>query len=202
MSETTTAPSARGTAPSARGTAPSAAASAPIGSYTPSSLRGRIDDVTVIDVRTPGEFDSIHVPHARNVPLDQLRARVDEVRSLVDEGREVVLSCRTENRARQAQGVLAAAGVPSLPILEGGIVAWEAAGAPVVQGRLRWDLERQVRFTAGLLVLVSILVSLVFPPARFVAGFVGAGLVVAAVTNTCAMALLLAKLPYNRPRAG
>jgi rhodanese-related sulfurtransferase len=175
---------------------------ASLGSYTPSSLRGRIDDVTIIDVRTPGEFESIHAPRAHNVPLDQLRARVDEVRSLVDEGREVVLSCRTENRARQAQGLLAAAGVPSLPILEGGIVAWEAAGAPVVRGRLRWDLERQVRFTAGLLVLVSILVSLVFPAARFVAGFVGAGLVFAAVTNTCAMALLLAKLPYNRPRSG
>lgn len=177
-------------------------ATAPIASYTPSSLRGRIDDLTIIDVRTPGEFESIHVAHARNVPLDQLRARVDEVRSLVDEGREVVLSCRTENRARQAQALLAAAGVPSLPILEGGIVAWEAEGAPVVQGAIRWDLERQVRFTAGLLVLVSVLVSLVFPPARFVAGFVGAGLVFAALSNTCAMASGLAKLPYNRPRTG
>lgn len=175
---------------------------APITSYTPRSLRGRIDEITLVDVRTPGEFDSIHVPHAHNVPLDQLRRRVDEVRSLVDEGREVVLSCRTENRARQAQQLLAAAGVPSLPILEGGIVAWEAEGAPVVQGVLRWDMERQVRFTAGLIVLVSVLLSIVYPPARFVAGAVGAGLVFSAVTNTCTMALGLAKLPYNRPRSG
>ena len=138
---------------------------------------------------------SFYAPHA-------LRGRLDEVRALVDAGSEVVLSCRTENRARQAQQLLTAAGVPSLPIVEGGIVAWEADGAPVVRGVARWDMERQVRFTAGVLVLVSILVSLVIPEARFVAGFIGAGLVFSAVTNTCTMALGLAKLPYNRPRGG
>ncbi len=173
---------------------------APTGHYAPRSLRGRIDEVEIIDVRTPGEFESIHMPTARNLPLDELRGRLDEVRALVDTGSEVVLSCRTENRARQAQQMLATAGLPGLPIVEGGIVAWEAEGAPVVQGVLRWDMERQVRFAAGSLVLASILLSLVFPPARFVAGFIGAGLVFSAVTNTCTMALGLAKLPYNRPR--
>lgn len=172
------------------------------GYYAPHSLRGRIDEVEIIDVRTPGEFESVHMPTARNLPLDELRGRLDEVRALVDAGSEVVLTCRTENRARQAQQLLATAGVPSLPIVEGGIVAWEAEGAPVVRGVLRWDMERQVRFTAGALVLVSLLVGLVFPSARLVAGFVGAGLVFSAVTNTCTMALGLAKLPYNRPRSG
>jgi len=170
--------------------------------YAPHALRGRVDEVEIIDVRTPGEFESVHMPTARNIPLDELRGRLDEVRALVDAGSEVVLSCRTENRARQAQQLLTAAGVPSLPIVEGGIVAWEADGAPVVRGVARWDMERQVRFTAGVLVLVSILVSLVIPEARFVAGFIGAGLVFSAVTNTCTMALGLAKLPYNRPRGG
>ncbi|MFO7777129.1 MAG: rhodanese-like domain-containing protein [Nitriliruptoraceae bacterium] len=172
------------------------------GHYTPGSLRARVDEIEIIDVRTPGEFESVHMPTARNLPLDELGGRLDEVRALVDAGSEVVLSCRTQNRARQAQQVLAAAGMPGLPIVEGGIVAWEADGAPVVRGVLRWDMERQVRFTAGALVLVSILVSLVFPPARFVAGFVGAGLVFSALTNTCTMALGLAKLPYNRPPRG
>lgn len=172
-----------------------------ISTYAPRALRARVDQVTIIDVRTRGEFASSHMPRAHNLPLDELRGRVDEVRALVDAGGEVLLSCRTENRARQAQQLLAAAGVPSLPIVEGGIVAWEAEGAPVVRGVLRWDLERQVRFTAGALVLVAILLSLVFPAARIVAGFVGAGLVVSAVTNTCTMALVLAKLPYNRPRS-
>ena len=177
-----------------------ATASTGVSPYAPHALRARVDEVTILDVRTRGEFASSHMPRAHNVPLDELRGRLDEVRALVDAGGEVVLSCRTENRARQAQQLLATAGVPSLPIVEGGIVAWEAEGAPVVRGVARWDMERQVRFTAGMLVLVAILVSLVFPPARFVAGLIGAGLVVSAVTNTCTMALVLAKLPYNRPR--
>ena len=80
------------------------------------------------------------------------------------------------------------------------MLAWQNDGGEVVQDVIRWDLERQVRFTAGAIVLLSILVSIVFPPARFVAGFVGAGLVFAAVTNTCGMAMVLSKLPYNQPR--
>ena len=165
----------------------------------PRSLHDRLDDVEIIDVRTPGEFESVHVPTSKNLPLDDLKQHVEQVRAAVDEGREVVLVCRSGNRAHQAQDKLAEAGLPRLPILEGGMLAWQADDGPVVQDVIRWDLERQVRFVAGGLVLLSILASIVFPPARFVAGFVGAGLVVAAVTNTCAMGMLLAKLPYNRP---
>lgn len=66
------------------------------------------------------------------------------------------------------------------------------------RGAEKWSLERQVRLVAGAIVLVSILLSIAWPAARFVAGFVGAGLVFAAVSNTCMMGMLLAKLPYNR----
>jgi rhodanese-related sulfurtransferase len=167
----------------------------------PRTLKDRLDEVVVIDVRTPGEFESVHLPSAKNRPLDQLDGYRDEIRGLVDEGREVILVCRSGARAHQAQEQLAAAGLPELPILEGGVLAWEAADGPVVQDVIRWDLERQVRFVAGLIVLTAVLVSLVWPSARFVAGAVGAGLVFASLTNTCAMGMLLTRLPYNRPRS-
>ncbi len=163
-------------------------------------LRARLDDVEVIDVRTPGEFASVHLPSARNRPLDELDQHVAEIRDLLPTGRDVVLVCRAGSRAHQAQQRLTAAGLPELPILEGGILAWQQAEGPVVQDVIRWDLERQVRFAAGAMVLAAILVSLVVPPARFLAGMVGAGLIFAAVTNTCGMGMLLTKLPYNRPR--
>ncbi len=166
----------------------------------PRSLLPRLDDVEVIDVRTPGEFESVHIPTARNRPLDELDDHHDEIGELVRDGHEVVLVCRSGARAHQAQERLAAAGLPRLPILEGGVQAWESEGGDVVRDVIRWDLERQVRLVAGLIVTLSILASVVAPSARFVAGFVGVGLVVAAVTNTCTMGLLLAKLPYNRPR--
>ncbi|MET8310790.1 rhodanese-like domain-containing protein [Micromonospora sp. NPDC005173] len=150
----------------------------------------------LIDVRTPGEFETAHIPGSYNVPLDLLREHRDELRAHLDE--QVVLVCRSGQRAATAEAALAAAGLPNVRVLHGGITAWQAAGAPIRTGRARWDLERQVRLTAGSIVLVAVLVSMVFPPAKWVAAFIGAGLTVAAVTNTCAMGMLLSKLPYNR----
>jgi rhodanese-related sulfurtransferase len=166
----------------------------------PSTLHDRLDDVEIIDVRTPGEFESVRVPTASNHPLDALEGSVDHLRQLIEQGREVVLVCRSGARAHQAQDKLVEAGLPRLPILEGGMLAWQADDGPVVQDVIRWDLERQVRFVAGSLVLLAILVSIVYPPARYVAGFIGLGQIVAAWTNTCAMGMLLSRLPYNRPR--
>jgi hypothetical protein len=59
-------------------------------------------------------------------------------------------------------------------------------------------MDRQVRLVAGSLVLTGIVASLVAPKAKFLAGAIGAGLTFSAVTNTCAMAQMLGKLPYNR----
>jgi rhodanese-related sulfurtransferase len=167
----------------------------------PRELKSRVSEVTVVDVRTPGEYESVHVPASKNLPLDDLDGHVDTIRGAVDRGEQVVLLCRSGARAHQAQEKLVAAGLPELPIVEGGLMAWQQADGEVVQDVIRWDLERQVRFVAGSIVLLSILLSVVFPAARFVAGFVGAGLVFASVTNTCAMGMLLTKLPYNRPRS-
>jgi rhodanese-related sulfurtransferase len=163
-------------------------------------LKSRMNEAVVIDVRTPGEFESVHIPRSRNIPLDQIERHADELREAADSGKEIVLVCKSGARAHQAQEKLEAAGVKDLPILEGGMTAWQQADGDVVQDVIRWDLERQVRLVAGSIVLLSILASLVWPPARFVAGFVGAGLVFAAVSNTCMMGMALTKLPYNQPK--
>lgn len=158
------------------------------------------DGPRLIDVRTPGEFAAGHIEGSYNVPLDLLREHRGELRHHLDE--TVVLICRSGNRAAQAERALAAAGLPNLRLLAGGMVAWEADGAPVRRPRPRWDLERQVRLVAGALVLGAVLVGIVVPPVTWLAAFVGAGLALAALTNTCLMGRLLARLPYNRgPRA-
>jgi hypothetical protein len=61
----------------------------------------------------------------------------------------------------------------------------------------RWDLERQVRLVAGSVVLSSILGSIVVPRLKWLAAGMGGGLAVAALTNSCAMGMLLSRLPYN-----
>jgi rhodanese-related sulfurtransferase len=150
----------------------------------------------VLDVRTPAEFEAMHIPGSYNVPLDTLREHREEIQQHLET--DVVLVCRSGQRAAQAEQALAELGMPNLHVLDGGILGWEGAGAPVRRGRQRWDLERQVRLVAGSIVLLSVLVSLLVPAAVAVAGFVGAGLTVAALTNTCAMGAALSRLPWNR----
>ncbi|MEU6075104.1 rhodanese-like domain-containing protein [Micromonospora sp. NPDC047074] len=150
----------------------------------------------LLDVRTPAEFETAHIPGAYNVPLDLLREHREELRRHLDE--DVVLICRSGARAAQAGQALAGAGLPNLTVLDGGMSAWQAAHAPVRQGTPRWDLERQVRLVAGSIVLVSVLGSVFVPGLKWVAALIGAGLTFAAVTNTCAMGMLLGRLPYNR----
>ena len=70
------------------------------------------------------------------------------------------------------------------------------------QHALVQKLERQVRFTAGSLVLTGVVLAvLIHPYFVWLSAFIGAGLVFAAVTDTCAMGMLLAKMPWNKPTA-
>lgn len=150
----------------------------------------------LLDVRTPAEFETAHIPGSYNVPLDLLREHRDEIMAHLDE--EVVLVCRSGQRAGQAEETLRAAGLGNVHILDGGILDWEAKGFTLNHGRSKWHLERQVRLVAGTIVLTSILGSIVVPKLRWVAGAVGAGLTFAALSDTCAMGAALSKLPYNR----
>lgn len=153
----------------------------------------------VLDVRTPGEFETAHISGAYNVPLDLLKEHRDEIRTHLDD--QVVLVCRSGHRAAQAEQTLRGAGLDNVHVLEGGMTAWGAAGFTVNRGAQRWDLERQVRLVAGVIVALSVLLGIIVPGVEWVAFAMGAGLAVAALTNTCLMGMMLAKLPYNRGAA-
>jgi len=156
--------------------------------------------IRLLDVRTPAEFEAVHIRGAYNVPLDRLAEHREELRLHVRE--PIVLVCRSGQRARQAEQALREIGMENLHILDGGMNAWEAAELPVERGRQRLSLERQVRIAAGALAAAGgILALLVNPLFALVPVFIGTGLVMAGVTGFCPMALLLAKLPYNRVAA-
>ena len=150
----------------------------------------------LIDVRTPGEFETVHIAGAYNVPLDLLREHRDEIGEHLE--RDVVLVCRSGQRAAQAEDTLRAAGLVNVHVLDGGMTAWESAGLPVNRGTERWDLERHVRLVAGSIVVSSVLGSIAAPKLKWLAAGIGSGLAYAALSNTCAMGMLLARLPYNR----
>lgn len=172
---------------------------APTTTITAAELRQRLDggqSPRIIDVRTPSEFETAHIEGSFNVPLDVLRAQRAEVVARLDS--DVVLVCRSGQRATQADEALRGAGLTSGRVLEGGLSGWESDGFEVDCGVQRWELERQVRLVAGSLVVTSVLGSAAVPKLKWLGALVGGGLVFAAVSNTCAMASALARLPYNR----
>lgn len=154
------------------------------------------DGPRVLDVRSPGEFQTVHIPGSYNVPLDLLREHRHELRTHLED--QVVLVCRSGNRAQEAEKILASTGLPNLHVLNGGVTAWEQSGAQVNRGDGKWDLERQVRLVAGGLVVAGVLASIRLPQAKWLSGFIGAGLTTAALTNSCLMGQMLSKLPYNQ----
>ena len=160
------------------------------------------EPVEFIDVRTPAEFEQVHVEGAQSVPLDVLdveavrRARENEGRAATP----LFVICQSGGRSARACEQFAAAGIANVFSIDGGTTGWERAGLPVVRGTSRViSLERQVRIGAGSLVLIGVLLGWLAHPLFFgVAAFVGAGLVFAGVTDWCGMGLLLARMPWNR----
>ena len=170
---------------------------------TLADLRRKGEKVTLIDVRTPAEFGEVHVDFAHNIPLDRLEKQA--VTSLAGDG-PVYFVCKSGTRSQKACEKLIAAGLKDVVSVEGGTAACEAAGVPVVRGRKVMSLERQVRIAAGALVAIGAALAGFGPEAPVnwqaigagLAGFVGCGLVFAGITDTCGMAMLIARMPWNQ----
>lgn len=166
-------------------------------------LRRNGGKLTLIDVRTPAEYGEMHVDVAHNMPLDRLDAKA--VASLAGDG-PVYLVCKSGGRSHKACEKLLAAGMQNVISVEGGTVACAAAGLPVVRGRKVMSLERQVRITAGALVAIGAALAGFAPEAPVnwhaigagLAGFIGCGLVFAGLTDTCGMAMMLGRMPWNQ----
>ena len=155
--------------------------------------------IRILDVRTGGEFETVHIPGSYNVPLDTLAEHVND---LADLEHPVVLVCQSGGRASQAHGKLTSAGKDTLHILEGGMNAWLEAGGEVAWGeKQRWAVDRQIRLMAGTVALGSVLLSTVVPKAKWIAAGVGAGLAYVSITDNCPITPMVAKLPYNRTDA-
>jgi rhodanese-related sulfurtransferase len=169
-----------------------------IPTITPAELAAKsaAGPVVLLDVRTPAEFEEVHVVGARSVPLDRFDARA--IQSEHANG-DIYLICRSGGRGRQACEKLQAAGLERVFNVEGGTLAWDQAGLPVVRGRKTMSLERQVRIVAGSIVFTGVALGYFVNEAFLgLSAFVGAGLVFAGVTDTCGMGMVLAKMPWNQ----
>ncbi len=154
------------------------------------------DSVLLIDVREPVENKEEKIAGSILLPLS--RFDPSQIPNLTN--KKLVLYCRSSNRSAQAAQKLIAAGYSEVTHLKGGLLAWKEQGMPLqVHQNAPISLMRQVQIVAGFLVFTgTVLGAFVSPWFLLLSGFVGAGLMFAGITNTCAMGMLLAKLPYNQ----
>lgn len=156
-----------------------------------------INQSTVIDVRTPGEFNAAHVNGAQLQPLEQL-----DVASFCEThgtDNPVYVLCQSGKRASMAAEKLVNAGHKNVIVVEGGTAAAIEHGLDINYGNGAISIERQVRIAAGLLVFLGTTAGVFVHPALFVVPtFVGAGLVFAGITDTCGMNMILSKCPWNQ----
>lgn len=153
-------------------------------------------NVQLVDVREYPEFAAGRVGGAKLIPLGEIEKRQEEI----DRSQTIYVMCRTGNRSNAAQKKLEILGFTDVVNVEGGFDAWKRHDLPFEKdAKLPWSLERQVRFVAGLLVLTGVVLSLAVHPYFIgIAAFVGAGLTFSGATDWCGMAMLLAKMPWNR----
>lgn len=156
----------------------------------------------LLDVRTPGEFTAAHVPGAKLKPLDDLDADAFQRQRGADDSPLYVL-CQSGGRARKAIERLERAGVRGCVLVEGGTQGWIDAGLPVILGQSQGlPLMRQVQVTVGLISAAGAVLALAANPLFAIIPLVmGCGLVFAGISGTCGMALLLAKMPWNRAKS-
>ncbi|HUB24357.1 MAG TPA: rhodanese-like domain-containing protein [Tepidisphaeraceae bacterium] len=152
----------------------------------------------LLDVRTAAEYSRLHAAGACLVPLDELNPSTVASAHL-DASEPLYVLCHAGSRAAVACEKLTAMGIGNAVRVDGGTLAWEGASLPVVRAGARVSIERQVRIAAGSLVLVGLALAWCVHPAFVaVSMFVGAGLVFAGITNYCGMAIVMAKMPWNR----
>jgi rhodanese-related sulfurtransferase len=166
------------------------------------NLKKSNPDLELIDVRTPAEFGELHVEFARNMPLERLDANQLKASRNGHAGQPLYVVCRSGGRSKMACDKLVAAGFENIVDVAGGTMACAAAGLPVVRGAKVMSLERQVRIAAGAMVLLGAGLGFWVHPGFYgLSAFVGAGLIFAGITDTCAMGMMIAKMPWNQ-RAG
>lgn len=160
----------------------------------PAELAGQEVQSVLLDVRSPIEFETEHIPNSINIPLSELEARCEEVPR---QGQLVVI-CRSGKRAERGAYALSGKGFQP-KVLEGGLVAWRKAGLPVNEGKKRLSIERQIQLIVGIGVLTGVLLAIfVNPWFLIIPGFFGVGLTFAGLSGTCALGIMLGTAPWNK----
>ena len=153
-------------------------------------------EAVLIDIRESDEFAREHIPGAHHVPLSGF----DAADFPGEREKIAIFHCASGARTAEAAPRILASGFASVCRLDQGLAGWKEAGLEtVINRKMPISMQRQVQITAGLMVLLGVVLGFAVSPWLFlISGFVGAGLTFAGLSGTCAMARLLGLMPWNR----
>lgn len=160
------------------------------------------DALCIIDVRTAAEVRATSLPGALHLPLQEITAEAVK-QAIQQQGKKpqkIYILCRSGQRAEIAAKQLDGQIEQPIVVIEGGIqaVAKDQPDWVQTQGNAV-SLERQVRIAAGSLILIGVILGFAIHSAWFgLSAFVGAGLLFSGITDSCAMAMILARMPWNK----
>lgn len=89
------------------------------------------EDIFVVDVREPMEFEAEHIAGAKNIPIRKLAALIDTLPK--EKGEPIVIYCRTGHRAAIGLSILKMLGYTNVRSISGGLEGWKATGLPVTE---------------------------------------------------------------------
>lgn len=87
------------------------------------------DSALVLDVREDKEFSAGHLVNATHIPVTTVAKRISEIEKYKD--KQVLVYCRTDQRANMAARQLIKQGFNDVSVLKGGVNAWTAANLPI-----------------------------------------------------------------------
>ena len=151
-------------------------------------------DEILVDVREPAEYRDVSIPEAENIPVGDIANAAERLKKFGT----VYVNCGSGVRSKKACDILEAQGVHVVN-LAGGLTAWQHSGLAVRGNGNRLPIIRQVMLTAGLLILIGLVLSyFVSFYWALLPLFVGAGLSFSGATGYCLMAYLLEMMPWNK----
>ena len=89
--------------------------------------------LAVIDLRSAEAYSRGHIVNARNVPFDELSARLDKLAKF--KTKPIVAVCEAGLTSTKALNTLRNSGFENVYGLKGGMTAWSQAGLPVIGGK-------------------------------------------------------------------
>ena len=149
-------------------------------------------NIQFIDVRTAAEFRSEHIDTFVNIPLHNIH------HSSFHNNDELVIICQRGNRSQKACALLKD-NVDRLTHVEGGVSEWALHYPTIKQKSHGVSIMRQVQIIVGFFVLIGAILAHIWSPNYiWLSAFFGAGLLFAGLTNTCALAAVLIRMPWNK----